>query len=182
MLTGRRALPGTDQPLAGLADLAARDVAALREVIEAGLDPDPERRPVHATDFAAGFANALLEGGVASLGGERATGPRSRKPRVRAPKLPGLDDPLTPAGPAVTDTPEPSPAPVRELRYEPVDEVPGDAMAVMQVERPAEPAAEPPIEQPSEVPVGVAFRAACGAAFRASRESGRRGPCADRAA
>ena len=161
VLTGRRALPGTDQPLAGLADLAARDIGALRDVIETGLDADPERRPSLGADFAVAFANALVEGGVAPAAGDRAAGPRPRKPRVRAPKLPGLDDPLTPAsatgtvGPVPPDDPppadvagDPSDAPVRELRYEPVDETPPDTLAEVQVEPRAEPVADTEVAQP----------------------------------
>ena len=149
VLTGRRALPGTENPLPGLADLPAHDAAALRELIEAALDPDPGRRPAHAAEFASGFTHALLAGGVAPAPGERPS--RSRKPRTRAPKLPGLDDPLTAvagqvaetvAAPVAPDEPAPLPAepaivqadaaagepaepsgpPIRELTYEPIDE------------------------------------------------------------
>ena len=94
VLTGRRALPGTDQPLPALADLRVHDAAALREAIETALDPDPARRPAHARDFAAAFAAALSEAAVPGAAGDRAAERRSRKPRARAPKLPGLDEPL----------------------------------------------------------------------------------------
>jgi hypothetical protein len=125
VLTGRRALPGTDQPLPGLADLHAHDAAALREVIEAAFDTDPGRRPARARDFAAAFAAALVEGAAEAAAGERAADRRPRKPRTRPHKLPGLDEPL-----AAVDTPvkskgrtpsviaAPAPAP-REAAAEP---------------------------------------------------------------
>ena len=95
VLTGRRALPGTDHPLPGLNDLRVHDVVALREVIEAALDPDPGRRPARARDFATEFASALSESAGAAPG-ERPLDRRARKPRTKPPKLPGLDEPLTP--------------------------------------------------------------------------------------
>ena len=95
VLTGRRALPGTDQPLPGLADLRVRDAAALREIIEAAFDPDPGRRPARACDFAAAFAAALSEGSAGAAAGERAADRRPRRPKVRPHKLPGLDESLT---------------------------------------------------------------------------------------
>jgi serine/threonine-protein kinase len=94
VLTGRRALPGTDQPLPGLIDLRVHDVAALRDVIEAALDADPARRPARAGDFAAGFAAALSESAAAGAGADRSADRRARRPRTRPPKLPGLDEPL----------------------------------------------------------------------------------------
>ncbi|MGE5198821.1 MAG: protein kinase domain-containing protein, partial [Rhodospirillaceae bacterium] len=101
VLTGRRALPGTEQPLPGLSDLRVHDAAALREVIEAALDPDPGRRPSRARDFAAGFASALSETAGAAAPGQRTLDRRQRKPRTKPLKLPGLDEPLTaPPGPA----------------------------------------------------------------------------------
>ena len=103
VLTGRRALPGTDQPLPGLADLHVHDAAALREVIEAAFDPDPARRPARARDFAVAFAAALSEGGPGAGAGERVADRRPRKPRTRPHKLPGLDEPLA--------APEPTPRP-----------------------------------------------------------------------
>ena len=95
VLTGRRALPGTDQPLPALDDLHVHDAAALREVIESALDADPGRRPALARDFAAGIAAALSESAGAAAPGERAPDRRARKPRTRPSKLPGLDEPLT---------------------------------------------------------------------------------------
>ena len=101
VLTGRRALPGTDQPLPALNDLHVHDAAALRDVIELALDADPGRRPARARDFAAAVAAALSESAGAAAPGERAPDRRARKPRSRPPKLPGLDEPLTShAGPA----------------------------------------------------------------------------------
>ena len=95
VLTGRRALPGTDQPLPALNDLHVHDAAALRDVIELALDADPGRRPARARDFAAAVAAALSESAGAAAPGERAPDRRARKPRSRPPKLPGLDEPLT---------------------------------------------------------------------------------------
>jgi hypothetical protein len=125
VLTGRRALPGTDQPLPGLYDLRVHDAAALREVIEAALDPDPARRPARARDFAAGFAAALSESAAAGATADRAPDRRARKPRTRPPKLPGLDEPLTAqegaakaararAAAPVVPAPIPPPYPVEE--------------------------------------------------------------------
>jgi serine/threonine-protein kinase len=142
VLTGRRAMPGTDQPLPGLNDLRVHDAAALRDVIETALDPDASRRPSRARDFAAGFAAALSEsaGGAA---GERAQDRRARKPRTRPPKLPGLDEPLA------------APDAALKGRVRPVAPVPMP---------PAVPAAEPsPIEaappEPAVEIVGAASRA-----------------------
>jgi hypothetical protein len=95
VLTGRRALPGTDQPLPGLDDLHVHDPSALRDVIESALDPDPARRPARASAFAAGFAAALSESAGAGAPGERGPERRARKPRTKPPKLPGLDEPLS---------------------------------------------------------------------------------------
>jgi hypothetical protein len=97
VLTGRRALPGTDQPLPGFADLHVHDAAALREIVEAAFDADPGRRPARARDFAAAFAAALSESGAGAAPGERVADRRPRKPRPRPHKLPGLDEPLTDA-------------------------------------------------------------------------------------
>jgi len=94
VLTGRRALPGTDQPLSALADIHVHGAAALREVIESALDPDPGRRPACARDFAAAVAAALSDSAAPGEAGERAADRRPRKPRARPPKLPGLDEPL----------------------------------------------------------------------------------------
>jgi serine/threonine-protein kinase len=96
VLTGRRALPGTDQPLPALKDLHVHDAASLREVLEAALDADPGRRPARARDFATAFAGALSESAGAPAPGERTPDRRARKPRTRPPKLPGLDEPLAP--------------------------------------------------------------------------------------
>jgi serine/threonine-protein kinase len=92
VLTGRRALPGTEQPLPGLADVKVAEPAALRELLEAAIDPEPERRPAHAGDFARALAAALVEGGVPPPVDEK--GGTRRKSKPRAPKLPGLDEPL----------------------------------------------------------------------------------------
>ena len=59
VLTGRRALPGSEEPLPGLDDIKVHDAAALRELLESAFDQDPERRPATATDFATAFAVAL---------------------------------------------------------------------------------------------------------------------------
>ncbi len=107
VLTGRRALPGTDQPLPALNDLRVHDAAALREAIESALDPDPARRPAHARDFAAAFAAALSEAAVPGAAGDRSAERRSRKPRARAPKLPGLDEPLQAPESAAKGRPKP---------------------------------------------------------------------------
>jgi hypothetical protein len=122
VLTGRRALPGTDQPLPGLADLHVHDAAALREIIEAAFDPDPGRRPVLARDFAVAFAAALSESSAGTAPGERVADRRPRKPRTRPHKLPGLDEPLAaaeaPTAPKVKTparaeaAPRPAPEPV----------------------------------------------------------------------
>lgn len=93
VLTGRRALPGTEQPLPGLADLQVRDAAALREILEAAIDAEPGRRPAKATDFARAMAAALIEAGATHTPGDRGAGTR-RKIKPRPPKLPGLDDPV----------------------------------------------------------------------------------------
>jgi len=130
VLTGRRALPGTEQPLPALSDLHVHDGAALREVVELALDADPGRRPARATDFAAAFAAALSESAGGAAPGERSPDRRARKPRTRPPKLPGLEEPLTPPesargraraaapivpAPAALDTP---PAPPATLEIE----------------------------------------------------------------
>ncbi len=102
VLTGRRALPGTDQPLPGLADLKVHDPAALRDALDAALDPDPERRPGSAQEFAAALAASLSEAAGTMAPPERGHGHRPRKPRSRpATKLPGLNEPLTAAAPPV---------------------------------------------------------------------------------
>ncbi len=106
VLTGRRALPGTEQPMPGLAELQVHDSAALREILETAIDPEPERRPAHAREFADTLAAALGHGGSAHASGEKGGGSR-RKTKPRAPKLPGLDDPLIPqeASPAPFSAP-----------------------------------------------------------------------------
>jgi hypothetical protein len=108
VLTGRRALPGTDQPLPALNDLRVHDGAALRDALESAFDPDPARRPGCAGDFAAAFAAALSDGVAAGAAGERAVERRPRKPRTRAPKLPGLDEPLRSPERAISERPLPS--------------------------------------------------------------------------
>ena len=155
VLTGRRALPGTEHPLPGLGELPAHDVTALREIIEAALDPDPDRRPAHAAEFASVFTHALLADGVAPAPGERPA--RTRKPRVRTPKLPGLDDPLT----AVADQAfEAAPAPVVPDEPAPflpkTPEVQADAPAGGLAERPGPPVREltyEPVEEPVDEPL-----------------------------
>jgi len=133
VLTGRRALPGTDQPLPALNDIRVHDGAALREALESALDPDPGRRPGRAGDFAAAFAAALSDGAAAGAAGDRVVERRPRKPRTRAPKLPGLDEPLRSPERAVSERPMPSvaePGPVAQagdaIRYVPVTD-PADA-------------------------------------------------------
>ena len=124
VLTGRRALPGTDQPLPALAEVHVHGAAALREAIESALDADPGRRPACARDFAVAIAAALSESAAPGEPGERAADRRPRKPRAKSPKLPGLDEPLQPqentgrgrsrAGApvaAMPATPEDAPAP-----------------------------------------------------------------------
>jgi serine/threonine-protein kinase len=94
VLTGRRALPGTEEPLPGLGDLKVANVAALRDTLESALDPDPERRPATAVEFATSLVAALGLGPETPADGQGAT-PRSRRKRVKAaPKLPGIDEPL----------------------------------------------------------------------------------------
>ena len=131
VLTGRRALPGTEQPLPGLSDLEVHDGAALRELLEAAIDPQPERRPATAREFVSALAATLIETGSAQAPGERGGGSR-RKIKPRAPKLPGLDDPLIPPEAATAEPPAPAggsepplaveivmPAAPTEYRYEP---------------------------------------------------------------
>ena len=93
VLTGRRALPGTEQPLPGLTDIQVKDPAGLREILETSIDPDPGRRPATALEFAGALASALVDVGAARASGERGSGSR-RKIKPRAPKLPGLDESL----------------------------------------------------------------------------------------
>jgi hypothetical protein len=138
VLTGRRALPGTEQPVPALSELRVHDPSALKDAIESALDPDPERRPARALDFSAALAAALSDAAGPLAAGERAAEKRPRKPRTRPPKLPGIDEPLLPADgaakgrskAAVTpvpaaefapaqDAPE-SPAPPADVRYVPV--------------------------------------------------------------
>ena len=133
VLTGRRALPGTDQPMPALNDIRVHDGAALREALESALDSDPGRRPGRAADFAAAFAAALSDGAAAGAVGDRTVERRPRKPRTRAPKLPGLDEPLRSPESAASERPmppvdEPAPAaPAGEgIRYVPVSD-PADA-------------------------------------------------------
>ncbi len=127
VLTGRRALPGTDQPLPGLNDLRVHDPAALREAIEAALDPDPGRRPARARDFATAFAAALSEAAVpGAAGGDRSADRRPRKPRTRAPKLPGLDEPLQALDSASRGRPKTA-APVVSAAVPAVPEAPSPA-------------------------------------------------------
>ncbi len=90
-------MPGTDEPLPGLNDLRVADPHALREALESGLDRDPDRRPATARDLASGIATGLLGAGASSAGpaDERSTARGQRRTRSRAPRLPGLEDPLT---------------------------------------------------------------------------------------
>lgn len=122
VLTGRRALPGTEQPLPGLSDVKAHDGAALHEAIVAALDPDPARRPATASDFAASYTAALTGGGRgAGQGPDRPT--RQRRSKARAAKLPGLDDPLGPAAAgAGVDEPLPVDEPILVDQPAPTDE------------------------------------------------------------
>ena len=131
VLTGRRALPGTDQPLPALNDVRVHDAAALREAIETALDPDPDRRPAHARDFAAAFASALSEAAAPGAIGDGPAERRPRKVRVKAPKLPGLDEPLQAPEGAAKGRPK-SVAPVV-----PVAEVPGVAESQVVASEPA---------------------------------------------
>ncbi len=98
VLTGNRPLPGTDEPLPGLSELRVADLAAIRELFESAFDPDPDRRPAMAADFALAFAAALAASTTMPDAGDRTAGRRQRA-RPRAPKLPGLDDPLLPSEP-----------------------------------------------------------------------------------
>jgi serine/threonine-protein kinase len=149
VLTGSRALPGTEEPLPGLSDLKVHDPAALREALEAALDPDPERRPATATDFAVACAAALgLSGGAAVAGGTR---PRKRARAKVPPRLPGLDDPLAavPLDAAVVPL-----APAVEAG----DDVVPDAVAMFEAADMPESVAvsAPPVEpEPATVPAGV---------------------------
>lgn len=109
VLTGRRASPGTAEPLPGLDDLKLHDRAALIDLLETALDPDPERRPATAADFAAAFAAAL--GLAAGAGATSTPAGRRRRPRAKAiPKLPGLDEPLV--EPDAAPPPEALPPPI----------------------------------------------------------------------
>ena len=136
VLTGRRPMSGTDDPLPGLNDLRAADQLALREALERGLDRDPDRRPATARDLVTSIAVGLLGAGAsasdAALDGTAAKG--QRRVRTKEPRLPGLEDPLTarpvepaPEGPAVRPAPadaiemekKTTGAPVREDHPEP---------------------------------------------------------------
>lgn len=140
VLTGSRALPGTEEPLPGLHDLNVHDPTALREVLEAALDPDPDRRPASATDFAAACAAALgLGGGGVAVGGAR---PRKRARARVSPRLPGLDDPLAAAPPdGAVVPPVPTVEPEPDVVPEP-EAAPESAIVSASVEVSA-PAAEP---------------------------------------
>ena len=155
VLTGRRALPGTDQPLPGLNDLRVHDAAALRDVIESALDPDPSRRPARARDFASGFAAALSASAAGAIG-ERAPDRRARRPRTRPPKLPGLDEPLmaedAAARPRARAAVQISPVPV--VRTPPVDEA---APAPPPVEAPAPVLAESLVEAAPPPSEGIRY-------------------------
>jgi len=149
VLTGRRALPGTDHPLQALSDLRVHDAAALKDIIETALDPDPERRPARAQDFATAFAAALSETAGSVTPGGRGPGHRPRKARTRPPKLPGLDEPLLPAEPA-----RPAVAPVI---------APVVATAVLKKSAPGAPAIEEPapaVERDLPTPVAPEIEAA----------------------
>jgi hypothetical protein len=149
VLTGRRALPGTDQPLPALGDLRVHDAAALKDVIETALDPDPERRPARAQDFATAFAAALSETAESVIPAGRGIGHRPRKGRTRPPKLPGLDEPLLPA--------EPAPPPVAPAI------APAVFAAVLPEAAPDEPAVEDPgpaVEPDGPTPVASGIEAA----------------------
>jgi len=172
VLTGRRALPGTDQPLPALDDIRVHDGAALRDALESALDPDPGRRPGRAGDFAAAFAAALSDGAAASGAGERAVERRPRKPRTKAPKLPGLDEPLRSSERAVSEPPMPpvtdaGPAapPSDGIRYVPVTD-PADAgeappepeaLPAAPPEDPLAPAAEPASDSAAAIVVSAPF-------------------------
>jgi hypothetical protein len=188
VLTGRRALPGTDQPLPALADVHVHGAAALREAIESALDPDPGRRPACARDFALAITAALSD---SAAPGERVADRRPRKPRAKPPKLPGLDEPLQPpenagrgrarAGAPVAAMPEtaedalapagvpqpeaeatPGPgAATADIRYVPVTD-PADAG---EASEDLEPIAAPPAEAALESSPGPAVEAALPAAF-----------------
>ena len=172
VLTGRRALPGTDQPLPALDDIRVHDGAALRDALESALDPDPGRRPGRAGDFAAAFAAALSDGAAASGAGERAVERRPRKPRTKAPKLPGLDEPLRSSERAVSEPPMPPvtdagpAAPSTDgIRYLPVTD-PADAgeappepeaLPAAPPEEPLAPAAEPASDSAAAIVVSAPF-------------------------
>jgi serine/threonine protein kinase len=96
VLTGRRAMPGTDEPLPGLNDLRAADPAALREALESALDRDPHRRPATAHDLVRSIAVGLVGASAAAAesGDGRMAAKGQRRVRTKAPRLPGLEDPL----------------------------------------------------------------------------------------
>ncbi|MEI6668071.1 MAG: PEGA domain-containing protein [Acidobacteriota bacterium] len=152
VLTGRRAVPGTDNPFAGLSDLQLPDAAATRDALEAAVDADPGRRPQKAEAFARLFAAALSDAGAAQAAGDRGSGRRKLKPR--APKLPGLDDPLIPQGP-VPDTPRHDAlVPLDPVVAMPGVPLPADDPAVVALETPA---AMPGVPLPADDPAIVAL-------------------------
>ncbi len=108
VLTGKRALPGTEEPFPGLEALKGFDTTLLRDALDAAMDVDPARRP-SASEFAAAFAASL-----GAAGGETpAAGAKSKRRAARAravPKLPGLEDPLSvPAAGIVPDAQDAAP-------------------------------------------------------------------------
>ncbi len=115
IITGRRAMPGTDDPLPGLAGVAAANPAALREALESAFDPDPSRRPATARELVTSIAIGLLGDtplGAAS-GDPRGSSRTPRRAPVKEPRLPGLEDPLA-AKPAERPSPQP-PTPIEPL-------------------------------------------------------------------
>ena len=122
VLTGRRALPGTEQPMPGLADLRVKNATALHELLDSAIDPEPDRRPAHARQFADALGAALVDAEGGAEKGDRPSLSR-RKPRALVPKLPGLDDPLVPdVKSEFSSVAPPAPAGEFEVRLKPEPE------------------------------------------------------------
>ncbi len=133
VLTGRRALPGTEEPLPGLAELHVPNAASLRDVLESAMDPDPERRPGTAVEFATALVSALGLGPDSPADGQ-AMPSRSRRRRAKAaPKLPGIDEPLS--------IPDLEPVTVAAAAADPVDLTAADLDRVLDA-GPESPAAD----------------------------------------
>jgi len=143
VLTGRRALPGTEQPLPGLASLKVYDADALRALLESAIDIAPSKRPAGPREFAAAFGGALL--GASGASAERGSARRRHAPRG-APLLPGLDEEQAkPELPGIEPMPEPEIAAAAEA------EAPArrhEAIAMPAPVEPPPPAVAPPVPPP----------------------------------